>query len=140
FCHPNLLALEISNISSNDWFTDRDDIQERKNLIAKRRTKLNEEESYEIAKTMASDAHMLSKLGTNATGNKRLTRIKIDTLTFDSFKIAFIDSVARIRLEDLIPNSVPKFIGVRFDGGFLDSQVINFSNNLTCIIGGRGAG
>jgi len=31
-------------------------------------------------------------------------------------------------------------MGVRIDGGFLSGQVIHFSPNLNCIIGGRGTG
>jgi energy-coupling factor transporter ATP-binding protein EcfA2 len=35
---------------------------------------------------------------------------------------------------------VPMIQGVHFQGGFLDGEAINFSPNLTCIIGGRGSG
>ena len=51
-----------------------------------------------------------------------------------------IDSSARIRIEDLIPSSIPHFVGIKFDGGLVDKQIIKFSKNLTCLIGGRGTG
>ncbi len=140
FMHPNLLGLEISTISSVDWFTDRDGVSERKGLITKRRRALDEDATYELSKLMSSDSHILAALGKNAAGNKKITRIKMDELNFHSLKIAFIDSAARIRIEDLLPYAIPHFVGVKFDGGFLDSQVIRFNNNFTCIIGGRGAG
>lgn len=138
--HVNLLGLEISSATNENWFTDRDTSTDRKALINLRRKALNEDHTYDIAKLMSSDSHQLSALGKNAAGNKKITRLKMDELNFHSFRIALIDSVARVRIEDLIPKSVPHFVGLKFDGGFLDGQVVKFSNNLTCIIGGRGAG
>lgn len=140
FCHPNLLGIEITTISNVNWYTDRDDVPERKGLLSKRRTALKEDATYELSKVMSSDSHILTSLGKNATGNKKITRLKMDELDFHSFKIAFLDSAARIRIEDMIPLSVPYFVGIKFDGGFLDSQVIKFNKNFSCIIGGRGAG
>jgi ABC-type enterochelin transport system ATPase subunit len=140
FKHRLLFGLEISNVNSEPWFTDRDTIAERKALVNVRRTTIGEDSTYDIAKLMSSDAHTLAALGRNASGNRKLTRLKLDVLDFQSFKIALIDSTARVRIEDLIPPTVPQFVGIKFDGGFLDGQVIKFSKNLTCIIGGRGAG
>jgi ABC-type lipoprotein export system ATPase subunit/histidinol phosphatase-like PHP family hydrolase len=138
--HPKLLGLEISSIEKEPWFTDRDPSADRKGLINGRRTEMGEDNTYDLAKLMSSDAHKLSALGKNASGNKKITRLKMDELNFHSFKIALIDSSARVRLEDLIPATIPYFVGVKFDGGFLDGQLVKFSKNLTCIIGGRGAG
>jgi len=64
----------------------------------------------------------------------------MEVLSFDSLCVALMDGVARVRLEDLIPASVPHFVGMKLEGGFLRDQVVHFSPNLTCIIGGRGAG
>ncbi|MBK6478318.1 MAG: AAA family ATPase [Saprospiraceae bacterium] len=138
--HPSLLGLEISSAANENWFTDRDTSPERKGLINIRRTALNEDHTYDIAKLMSSDSHVLTALGKNAAGNKKITRLKMDELNFHSFKIALIDSSARVRIEDLIPPTVPHFVGLKFDGGFLDTQTVKLSKNLTCIIGGRGAG
>ena len=79
-------------------------------------------------------------LGKNAQGNRKLTRIKTDSPSFNGVRIALQDADARIRLEDEIPQAVPYLLGFKLQGGFLDGQTIHFSRNLNCIIGGRGAG
>ena len=138
--HASLLGLEITSVDNESWFTERDTNPDRKKLIIERRRNLKEDTTYDLAKTMSSDSHSLAALGRNAAGNKKITRIKIDALNFSSFRIALIDSSARVRLEDLIPKSYPLFVGIKYDGGFLDGQIVKFSKNLTCIIGGRGTG
>ena len=136
----NLLALEISKADMSRWFSNADDSPERKNCALLRSMHLGQEEDIELPKVMASDAHSIETLGKNATGNRRLTRFKMESLTFTSLRIALLDGAARVRLEDLIPFGMPHFIGMKLEGGFLKDQVVHFSPNLTCIIGGRGAG
>lgn len=141
--HDTLLALEISDKSSVDLYTDNDvsaNSSERKRLINERRQTLELEDNYDFPKLMSSDAHTLNKLGLNASGEKKLTRIKLDSLNFNAFRIALLSSSSRIRIENLIPERLPHFIGMHIDGGLLDKQTVHFSNNLTCIIGGRGTG
>jgi ABC-type lipoprotein export system ATPase subunit/histidinol phosphatase-like PHP family hydrolase len=140
FVHRNLLGLEISNKKSIDLYTDIDMHQDRKNLIKKRREVLGLNTDYDIPKVMSSDSHTLAKLGINADGDTKLTRLKMDYLSFHSFKVALYNASSRIRLEDFIPESIPRFIGIKIEGGLLDKQIVKLSNNLTCIIGGRGAG
>ena len=89
---------------------------------------------------MGSDSHNLNKLGTNAEGNEKLTRIKVDELNFHAFKVALLSHESRIRLEDLIPEQRPVFNKIFIEGGLLDEMDIDLSPNLTCIIGSRGAG
>lgn len=136
----NLLALEISNANNSLWFSHSDEEAGRKNCAVLRCKHLGHEEGTDLAKVMSSDAHSLAALGKNASGNRRLTRFKMESLTFDALRVALLDSAARVRLEDLIPPSIPHFIGMKLEGGFLKNQVVHFSRNLTCIIGGRGAG
>jgi predicted ATP-binding protein involved in virulence len=136
----NLLALEVSNAANAGWFSHSDDNSDRKNCASLRCKTLGLEEEIELPKVMSSDAHSIDALGKNAAGNRRLTRIKMESLSFDALRIALLDGAARVRLEDLIPTSVPRFVGMKLEGGFLRDQVIHFSPNLTCIIGGRGAG
>lgn len=136
----NLLALEISTQASSDWFSHDDTNVDRKHCATLRCQQLGQEEEVELPKVMSSDAHTLGALGKNAAGNRKLTRLKMESLTFDSLRIALQDGAARVRLEDLLPNGVPQFVGMKLEGGFLRDQVIHFSPNLTCIIGGRGAG
>lgn len=136
----NLLALEVSKASNSHWFSHTDDDNNRKNCVVLRCVHLGQEEGIELAKIMSSDAHALTAFGKNANGERRLTRLKMESLTYDALRIALYDSAARVRLENLIPSSVPHFIGMKLEGGFLKNQVVHFSRNLTCIIGGRGAG
>lgn len=141
--HKILMALEISNKDSIFLYTDNDETEnseERKRLINERRQTLNLESNYDFPKLMSSDAHALDKLGLNASGEKKLTRIKLDSLNFHAFRIALLSSNSRIRIENLIPEKLPRFVGMSIEGGLLDKQIVHFSNNLTCIIGGRGAG
>ncbi|WP_152616960.1 PHP domain-containing protein, partial [Flavihumibacter solisilvae] len=138
--HPTLYGMEISSKGCSNYYTEDDENQDRKRLFNARKDALFLPKDYDIPKLMSSDAHTLSKLGTNADGETKLTRIKIETLTFHSFKIALNSSNSRIRLENLIPERIPKFLGIKIAGGLLDKQVVSFSHNLTCIIGGRGAG
>ena len=140
FKQENLLGLEITKKESYDYYTNRDNNSDRQKMIKIKRESINAGDEYDLAKIMSSDSHNLSNLGLNASGNKKLTRIKIDQLSFESVKIAFLSPTSRIRVEDLLPNNIPCFIGLKFDGGLLTEQTLRFSRNLTCIIGGRGTG
>jgi energy-coupling factor transporter ATP-binding protein EcfA2 len=64
----------------------------------------------------------------------------MDSPSFDGFRISLEDADARVRIEDQIPQVVPRILGIHIDGGFLSGQVLKFSPNLNCIIGGRGTG
>jgi len=136
----NLLALEVSNAANSLWFSHSDDSADRRQCAKLRCTHLGHEEEIELAKVMSSDAHSIGALGRNAAGNRKLTRFKMESLTFEALRIALLDCAARVRLEDLVPPSLPRFIGMKLEGGFLKDQIVHFSRNLTCIIGGRGAG
>lgn len=141
--HDTLFALEISDKDSANLYTDDDtseDAAERKKMINERKQALELENNYELPKLMSSDAHSLNRLGFNASGENKLTRIKLDSFDFNALRIALLSSNSRIRIENLIPEKLPRFIGMHIEGGLLDNQTIHFSNNLTCIIGGRGAG
>ena len=138
--HPNLYGFEIVKIESESLYTDEDLNVDRKNLIINRRTQLDFDSDYNLAKIMSSDSHSLDKLGTNADGEKRLTRIKMDSLTFEGFKNALMSPDSRVRLENVIPLAIPHFIGIVLEDGLLANQEVKFSKNLTCIIGGRGTG
>ena len=134
----HLLALEIKNTAAADWYTARDSEGERARLAKERRQKLGIEE--DLPKVMSSDAHTLKALGRNAAGDRRVSRLKMDQLTFDALRIALMEGAVRCRLEEQVPESLPRIIGMHFQGGFLDDQTVHFSPNMTCIIGGRGTG
>lgn len=141
--HPNLLGLEISNKNAIDWYTDRDTSEEageRNRLLNQRIRDLNQDQTEVFPKLMSSDAHSIDKLGRNIDNEAKLTRIKMDELTFESFRIALLSGSSRVRIESLLPDVVPCFKTLTIEGGLLDKQNVELSNNLTCIIGGRGTG
>ena len=87
-----------------------------------------------------SDSHSLNALGRNARGDQKVTRYKVQRLTFESLRYALMNADARVRLEDALPEQVPMIRAIRLTGCFLREQAVHFSQNLTCIIGGRGTG
>lgn len=137
---PNLLGLEIADSKNGSLYSDSDNNQNRKQLLKQRKEHLGFYDAYDLAKVMFSDAHSISALGKNAKGARKLTRLKMENLSFNACRIALHDAAARVRIEELIPNDIPHFVGIKLEGGFLKGQVIHFSRNLTCIIGGRGSG
>lgn len=107
FKQKNLLGLEISDKANSAFYTDNDSNPDRVRLINLYRSSCDYDMAHDIAKLLSSDAHTLNKLGTNAAGGNKLTRIKLDEVTFHSFKIALISSESRVRLEDFIPEQRP---------------------------------
>ncbi len=140
FIHDNLFGLEISSKSSVDFFTELDADSNRKKLFQLRKKSIEGLGISTLPKLMSSDAHTLDKLGTNADGNKKLTRIKVDELNYHAFKVALLNHSSRVRLEDFIPEQRPLIKSIRITGGLLDEIDVSLSSNLTCIIGSRGAG
>jgi energy-coupling factor transporter ATP-binding protein EcfA2/histidinol phosphatase-like PHP family hydrolase len=138
--HPSLLGIELKSATSEISYSDIDPDATRIAIGRERIKRLNHGSKQFLARILGSDAHELQAIGKNAIGDKKITRIKMDSPSFSSLKIAFEDSDARVRIEDLVPKSVPSIIGLHIDGGFLNDQTIHFSSNLNCIIGGRGAG
>jgi len=136
--HPALYALEILDLASRDVYTISDDDEERRSVAHERRKALSAQEC--LPKVISSDAHEYDRIGKNAKGLQHVTRLKMDALTFEAFRIALSDGSVRCRLEDEVPARVPRILGVGFQGGFLDGQVVHFNKNLTCVIGGRGSG
>lgn len=73
--------------------------------------------------------------------NSATTLIKMTTPSFDNFVTAFRDPESRIRLNSEIENSYQSSITrMVVQGGYLDGLEIEFSDNLTTLIGGRGTG
>lgn len=92
---------------------------------------------YTKACVINSDAHYLDQIGLKT----NITRIKMDKPGYNGLRKAFQDPKTRIRFEEELPQTeTKKIIGLRIDKGFLDGQVIGFTENLNCLIGGRGTG
>jgi energy-coupling factor transporter ATP-binding protein EcfA2 len=139
-CHPALAGIELKHATSDIYYSPTDSQTERVQMGRQRIGRLGLGSRQYLARVMNSDSHALSVLGRNASNDKRVTRYKMDKPSFASLKIALEDSDARVRIEELIPQAVPHIVGIAMEGGFLDKQVIQFSRNLNCIIGGRGTG
>lgn len=137
--HPALLGIELRNPSSTISYGVNDPDPVRKSL-GRARQIANGGAVSDLARVLNSDSHALTSLGRNAAGDNKVTRYKMQSLSFDALKHAMRESDSRVRLEDELPRSVPTVTGIRFNGGFLKDQAIHFSPNLTCIIGGRGTG
>jgi ABC-type Mn2+/Zn2+ transport system ATPase subunit/histidinol phosphatase-like PHP family hydrolase len=137
--HPALLGIELRSASSTISYGINDPDPVRKSL-GKAREAVHGGTICDLTRVLNSDSHTLAALGRNAAGDNKVTRYKMQSLTFDALKHAMRDADARVRLEDELPRSVPIVTGIRFKGGFLKDQAIHFSPNLTCIIGGRGTG
>ena len=136
----NLMGLEITNKSDSILYTDLDENIDHKHLLNIWREMSDDKMVRNLAKLMSSDSHSLEKLGTNIEGNERLTRIKMPTLSFRSFRLALLSNESRIRLEDEIPEQRPIISHIKIAGELLDGVDIDLSPNLTCIIGSRGTG
>ena len=139
-CHPVLLGIELKSTSSIIAYSPSDTDQNRAKLGEDRIKRLHLGSKQYLARVLNSDAHALAALGRNAEKASKLTRYKMDQPSFESLRIALEDADARVRLEDQVPPSIPQVIGLHIDGGFLAGQTIHFSQNLNCIIGGRGTG
>lgn len=139
-CHRALLGIELKNAKSTVSYSEHDSDAQRVRIGQARNRRLGLGTYQRLARILNSDAHSLQALGRNALGDRRVTRYKMNALTFDSLRIALDDSGARVRIEDEIPPAIPFVKGIRMSGGFLDGQCIHFGPNLNCIIGGRGTG
>jgi histidinol phosphatase-like PHP family hydrolase len=139
-CHRALAGIELKHATCDVFYSSADSVADRRHMGQKRIEQLGLGAKQFLARVLNSDAHTLAALGRNAANAKRITRYKMDTPSFAALRIAFDDADARVRIEDQIPQSVPRVVGISLDGGFLDKQVIRFSPNLNCIIGGRGTG
>jgi PHP family Zn ribbon phosphoesterase len=138
--HPALLGIELKSSSSVVAYSTTDTDSVRAGLGEERNRRLQLGSRQYLARVLNSDAHSLAALGRNAENARKVTRYKMDEPSFDALKIALEDADARVRIEELVPASIPHIVGMHVDGGFLSGQSVQFSQNLNCIIGGRGTG
>ena len=138
--HKSLLGIELKNSSSDISYSDQDPDPGRKLIGTQRAAALGLGSRQFLARVMNSDSHSLANVGKNAAGKNRVTRYKMQSPSFSGLKMALVDAEVRVRIEDQIPFAVPHIVGLHMDGGFVSGTTIHLSNNLNCIIGGRGAG
>lgn len=139
-CHAALLGIELSSASSPVRYAPDDSDPVRAHIGKQRIERLCLGERQYLARILSSDSHTLNALGRNASQDRKLTRYKMATPSFDGLRHALEEGDSRIRLEDEVPTATPFILGATIGGGFLKGQSIHFSRNLNCIIGGRGTG
>lgn len=139
-CHPALEGFEVTRADCPITYTATDADADRRSAASERIRRLRLGSEQFLARILNSDAHTLTAVGRNANRDQRITRYKMETPSFEGLRLAFKSADTRVRLEEGLPAVVPIVESAHFQGGFLDGQAINFSPNLTCIIGGRGSG
>ncbi len=138
---PALAALEFSSHDAlRDWFTNRDPDSARRNAWRTRQS-VDELASRGLARVMSSDAHSPAKVGGDRP-SRTMTRLRLDEHpTFEAVRNAIrFNPRARCKAEIDLPAAYPRVLSASFQGGFLDGVDLEFSPNLNCFIGGRGAG
>lgn len=139
-CHSALEGFEVTRVDCAVLY-DRSDVDEsRRSAATERIRRLSLGLEQYLARILNSDAHTLNAVGRNANRDKRITRYKMEEPTFEGLRLALKTADTRVRIEENLPATVPMVEHVHFQGAFLDGEAINFSPNLTCIIGGRGSG
>ena len=138
--HKALLGIELKSADSTVSYSASDPEPARRQCGETRIQRLKLADDQHLARLVNSDAHSLKALGRNAAGLQRVTRVKMDSPSFVGLRLALEDCDARVRIEDEVPESTPRILGIAVEGGFLDGQQLHFSSNLNCIIGGRGTG
>ncbi|WP_088183817.1 TrlF family AAA-like ATPase [Sphingobium sp. Z007] len=138
--HRALEGFEVARADCDIFYTDRDTNSDRRSAAQVRIDRLKLGSQQYLARVQNSDSHTLTAVGRNAQNDRRVTRYKMETPSFEGLRLALRSADTRVRMEEGLPSTVPVVEGVVFQGGFLDGEAIRFSPNLTCIIGGRGSG
>ena len=137
-----LYGLEADSSDALAWYSESDVSApgtERQKLFLARGEVKALSARRDLAHVQGSDAHAMKRFE-NDDPCKPWTRIKLTELSFGAFRVALIDPTARVRASASLPLSVPRVLGIAITGGFLHNEVIHFSDNLNCFIGGRGTG
>ena len=106
-CHRALAGIELRQAGSEIFYSVADPVVDRARMGQTRIERLGLGAKQYLARVLNSDSHTLSALGRNSVNAKRITRYKMDVPSFAALRIALDDADARVRIEDLIPQSVP---------------------------------
>lgn len=140
---PGLYGLECDAVDALRRYSEHDDAGsaglERKKMLTARRLVPDLSARHHLAHVQGSDAHMMRQFE-HQDPSKPWTRIKLAELSFHALRVALVDPTARVRACASLPRSIPRVRGVAITGGFLHQETIHFSDNLNCLIGGRGTG
>ena len=137
---PALAGLEFHRTDAlKTWFTDHDPSPDRKAAWRGRQAVVGLRDRG-LGRLMSSDAHSADKVGQDRSA-RTLTRLRLDDLNFDALRLAIqLNPKARCKADAILPATYPRIQSVELKGGFLDGVKLDFSPNLNCVIGGRGAG
>jgi energy-coupling factor transporter ATP-binding protein EcfA2 len=137
---PALAGLEFATEETlRTWFTDEDEDSDRLAAWGARQS-VPELKERGLARLMSSDSHRPESVGRDR-GSRTLTRLRLDDPNFSAIRNAIqLNPKARCKAEAILPAVYPRILRAEFEGGFLDGVAINFSDNLNCLIGGRGSG
>ncbi len=140
---PGLYGLECDSPDALQWYSEHDEGGsagvERKRMLTARHSVVALSARPQLAHVQGSDAHAMNEFE-HQEPDKPWTRIKLAELSFDAVRVAMIDPTARVRACVSVPRRIPRVCGVAFTGGFLHEERFHFSDNLNCLIGGRGTG
>jgi DNA repair ATPase RecN len=140
---PGLFGLECDAITTLDWYSEEDtgnsEATVRHEIFMSRREVPDLKGRHHLAHLQGSDSHSLARFET-AVPSKPWTRMKLTDLTWEAFRTALTDPTARVKAKAALPKAIPRVVGISMTGGFLDGELIQFSDNLNCFIGGRGTG
>jgi len=140
---PGLYGLECDSLDALQWYSEHDEGGsagvERKKMLTARQSVGALSARYHLAHVQGSDAHSMKEFE-HQDPSKPWTRIKLAELSFNALRVAMVDPTARVRACVSVPRSIPRVHGVSITGGFLHEEKIHFSDNLNCLIGGRGTG
>ena len=140
---PGLYGLECDALETLLWYSEQDDLGsagvERRRMLTARQMVQGLSSRHYLAHVQGSDAHTMNQFE-HQNPNKQWTRIKLSELSFNAFRVAMVDPTARVRACVSLPHSFPRIHGVAITGGFLHQEIVHFSDNLNCLIGGRGTG
>ena len=103
---------------------------------------LSTERLESLACTLSSDPKNLEEIGAKTTsdGRPRLTWIKLSTVDTTALRLALHDPKTRVLTQCPAPARHPMVLSMEVQGGFLDGLELRFNDDLTTLIGGRGAG
>ncbi len=140
---PGLYGLECDEAEALVWYSEHDDVGsagvERTKMLSARQLVPSLSARHHLAHVQGSDAHTMEQFETKDP-SKLWTRIKLAEFSFHALRVALVDPTARVRACATVPHSTPRIRGVAITGGFLHEEKIHFSDNLNCLIGGRGTG
>lgn len=95
-----------------------------------------------IACTLSSDPHSLAEIGTKTLpdGRRSLTWVKLSAVDAAALRLALHDPQTRVLTRQPQPVRHARILSMEAEGGYLDGLTLRFSDDLTTLIGGRGAG